>query len=107
MHQLYPGSTCSRVRLRDARTNWATLFPVRVLCAFDRSLLNHPLMEEIKLHRWFSDSNLDKVRMLLKTPVADTLEAARRIMGHANWTEFMDSYCVSWPLLIALRSSTT
>ncbi len=99
---LYLPENGGRIRLSAARTQWATWFLVRTMCAFNRELLDHPLMIEARKHRWFSQQNLDKLRAFLGSPLRDSVEVARRVMGHSNWNEFINKYCFAWPLLVAL-----
>ena len=101
---LYPVRRGHRVRLKEARQNWGTWFVIRVMCAFEPKYLDHPIMKEVRNHRWFSGANLAKIRRIIGSPIGDSLEAARRILGHSNWTEMMDSYCISWPVIFALVS---
>lgn len=99
---LAEGTNRPCVNLHLPRITWATFWPVRVHLAWNLCDFDHPLMGQLKSHRWFSVANLSKLRTLLETPVNDSVEIARRVMGHASWDQFITSYNRSWPLLVAL-----
>jgi hypothetical protein len=85
------------------RTNLATWWGVRRDCAFDRALLNHPLLLDVRTHRWFQPTNLDKLCRLMGNRAGDSVEMARRVLGHATWDQFITRYNHGVPVQTAIR----
>lgn len=87
------------------RITFATFFPIRIMCALEPTLLQHPLVHPYKDHPWFSEEMLSNIRELAPNETTDSLEIMRRITGHASTKELISSYIRSWSILLALEDS--
>jgi hypothetical protein len=94
-----------RFHLHVPRITFASWWPVRVMCAEYRYLLDElPYIGCLKSHPWFTDEALDRLWELVGSATGHSLNVVRQIMGHASFGEFLETYCRSWPLLFSLSS---
>jgi hypothetical protein len=94
-----------RFQLHVPRITFASWWPIRILCAEHRYLLDElPYLGCLKLHPWFTNEALDRVWELVGGATGHSLNVVRQIMGHASFGEFLETYCRSWPLLFSLNS---
>jgi hypothetical protein len=87
------------------RICFATFWPLRVMCARNRLLVERTDLNEVWKNVWFSTEMLDKLFKLVGGEETDSLEIARRLMGHTSTFEFINDYCRSWPLQMKLAIS--
>lgn len=89
----------------NPRRMFATYWPVRVLCAFRRELLDSaPALQPLKDCIWFQEPMLDKVRRLVGSETDDAVEVCRRILGHSHHVEFSETYCRSLALVLSIKT---
>ncbi len=88
------------------RIVFATFWPLRVVCARDRSLLDHAALNGIRDNIWFSPPMLDQLLKIVEDAEIDSLEILRRILGHASTYECIKDYCRSWAtqMMLAARA---
>lgn len=69
-----------------------TWLPLRVLCLHYPEVRQHPSITEIVKHEWFSDFELEKLRILFPSPSVDTIEVIRLLVGWENKRQFFQKY---------------
>lgn len=89
----------------NPRRMFATYWPVRVLCAFHREIVDTmPTLRALKDCVWFHDEMLDKLKRLIGSDADDAIEVCRRIQGHSHHGEFSLTYCRSLPLVLSIHT---
>lgn len=79
-------------------------FPIRVMVMFNPWLLKkEPLLACCRVHVWFREDTMQRLRRMIPTESTDSLEILRRIGGWASTEQILKTYCRSWPLQILLQ----
>lgn len=92
------------VNTHNPRRVFVSWFPIRCMLAEHRELKNHPLLIGHLQSDIFEDNTLDRLQKVVDDGVEDPLELCAKFIGNSLTFQLRNTYCRSWPILIALRA---